>query len=196
MENIREKNINGIELSSDEKYKWYAIMCIPNHEKAVKTRIDSVIKLKGLDKWIDIVHVPTMKEFLVKDGKRISKNKVMIPGYILIHMDLSNGELIPTIRNTKGVSSWLNPTDGKQSNRPEVMRNRDVDRFLNVSNESEKIDIDFSVGEKIKVISGSFSGFNGVINHIKGERVNVLITIFGQETPTDLYMSDIEKLND
>ena len=194
MENINEKNINGIELSTDEKYKWYAIMCIPNHENAVKTRIDSEIKLKGLDKWIDIVHVPTMKEFIIKSGKRVAKNKVMIPGYILIHMDLTNGELIPTIRSTKGVSSWLNPTDGKKSNRPEQMRDRDVDRFLNVSVESEKICADFIVDEEVKVVSGHFSGFNGVINHIKGEKVRVLITIFGQETPTDLDMIDIEKI--
>ena len=100
MSNINKKDIDVVEISTDEKFEWYALMCIPNHEKSVKKTIESNLRLAKLEGWVDLVHVPTMKEAEVKNGKRVIKEKVMIPGYILVHMDISNGEVIPCVRNS------------------------------------------------------------------------------------------------
>jgi transcriptional antiterminator NusG len=195
MSNIDKKDIDVIEISTDEKFEWYALMCIPNHEKSVKKTIEANLKLVNLEKWVDIIHVPTMKEVSVKDGKRIIKEKVMIPGYILVHMDMSNGEVIPCIRNSKGVSSWLNPTDGKVKQRPEKMRNRDVERFLNVATENnESLEESYVVGEEVEIINGAFSTFKASIKTIKGDKINVVTEVFGRETIVELYIGDIKKI--
>ena len=196
MSKINKKNIEVVEISKDERFEWYALMCIPNHEKSVKKTIESNLNLANLNRWVDIIHVPTMKEAHVKNGKRVLKEKTMIPGYILVHMDLSNGEVIPCIKNSKGVSSWLNPTDGKAKTRPERMRNRDVERFLNVAEErNESIEIDFSIGETIEITSGAFSTFKGVITYINNDKVNVCTEVFGRETMVELNMNGIKKIN-
>lgn len=194
MTNIDKNEIEAIEISTDEKFEWYALMCIPNHEKSVKKAIEANLKLANLEKWVDVIHVPTMKEVNVKDGKRIVKDKVMIPGYILVHMDLKNGEVIPCIRGSKGVSSWLNPSDGKLKQTPEKMRNRDIQRFLNVAVENdESLSISFVEGEEIEIVNGAFSTFKGTIKSINNEKINVSTEIFGRETLVELSVLDIKK---
>jgi transcription termination/antitermination protein NusG len=195
MSKINKKEIEQIEISSDERFNWYALMCIPNHEKSVKKTIESNLKLSNLDSWVDIIHVPSMTEASVKDGKRVLKDKVMIPGYILVHMDLNNGEVIPCIRNSKGVSSWLNPSEGKSKIRPEKMRRRDVDRFLNVAEEkNETIRVEYFIGEIVEIVNGAFSTFKGEIKNISGDKINVVSEIFGRETLVELHGEDIKKI--
>jgi transcriptional antiterminator NusG len=194
MTNIDKEEIEAIAISSDKRFEWYALMCIPNHEKSVKKAIDANLKLANLEKWVDVIHVPTMKEVNVKNGKRIVKDKVMIPGYILVHMDLKNGEVIPCIRASKGVSSWLNPTDGKLKQTPEKMRNRDIQRFLNVGAKNDKsLDINFVVGEKIEIVNGAFSTFTATIKSINNDKISVTTDIFGRETDVELSSLDIKK---
>ena len=194
MTNIDKKEIEAIEISTEDRFEWYALMCIPNHEKSVKKAINANLRLANLEKWVDVIHVPTMKEVNVKDGKRIVKDKVMIPGYILVHMDLKNGEVIPCIRNSKGVSSWLNPTDGKTKQTPEKMRNRDIQRFLNVAVESnESLDINYVEGEKVEIVNGAFSSFMATIKSINNDKINVSTEIFGRETLVELNVLDIKK---
>lgn len=195
MTDIEKKEIEAIEISKDEKFEWYALMCIPNHEKSVKKAIEANLRLANLEKWVDVIHVPTMKDVKIKDGKRIVKDKVMIPGYILVHMDLRNGEVIPCIRSAKGVSSWLNPTDGKLKQTPEKMRNRDVERFLNVAVENdESLNISFVENEEIEIINGAFSTFKGTIKKINKDKISVSTDIFGRETLVELNILDIKKL--
>ena len=191
---IDSRDIHEVEISTDERFEWYALMCIPNHEKSVKKTIDSNLELANLKDWVDIVHVPTMKDVQMKDGKRIVKEKVMINGYILVHMDLENGEVMPCIRASKGVSGWLNPSDGKLKQRPERMRDRDVKRFLNVAVENnEAVSIDYVVGERVEIINGAFATFIGTIDTISNGKVSVTTEIFDRETQVELVVGDIQK---
>ncbi len=184
-----------IHISSDIRFKWYALICIANHEKSVKKTIENEIRKRGLNNWVDIIHIPTMKEVIIQNGKSITRDKTMIPGYILIHMDISNSELIPTIKNSKGVLSWLNPSEGKVKQRPEVVRERDIERLLKVSRSNNEIlESQFNVGETVKLIDGVFSGMIGVIEEIKNDKVLVLVSIFGRKTPTEMKKTEIEKI--
>jgi len=176
--------------------KWYVIKTISGQEEKVKTYINTEIKREGFDDYVGQIVVPMEKVIQIKDGKKITKEKVHFPGYVMIESKLI-GEIPHIIKNIPGVISFLSATKGGD---PVPMRKKEVDRMLGKMDElldsDDTISIPFILNETIKVVDGPFNGFNGTIEKINEEKrkLEVMVLIFGRKTPLELSFMQVEKI--
>lgn len=176
--------------------KWYVVRAVSGQENKVKAYIETETVRLGMEDYVSQVLVPTEKVVQVKDGKKIAKEKVYFPGYIMIEANLT-GEVPHIIKSIPGVIGFLGETKGGE---PVPLRMSEVNRMLGKVDElSVKIDnvaIPFSVGETIKVIDGPFNGFNGTIEKVNDEKrkLEVMVKIFGRKTPLELSFMQVEKV--
>jgi transcription termination/antitermination protein NusG len=160
--------------------KWYVLRTVGGKEKKVKEYIDSEISNLGLQEYVSQVLIPTEKVFQVRNGKKISKERIFLPGYILIEAALV-GEIPHILRGITNVIGFLGDTKGGD---PTPMRMSEVNRILGkvdeLANKDEEINIPYFVGEMIKVTDGPFNGFTGVIEEVNAEKkkLKVMVKIF------------------
>ena len=162
--------------------KWYVIRAVGGKEKKAKEYIEHEIKNLGLGDYVSQVLIPTEKVYQLRNGKRISTERIFYPGYILIEAALT-GEIQHIIRNLPHVSGFL--TEGKDKE-PVPLRESEVNRILGkvddlMDMEEESI-TPFVVGEAVKVTDGPFSGFDGTIEEISEDKkkLKVMVKIFGR----------------
>ncbi|WP_320815227.1 transcription termination/antitermination protein NusG [Flavobacterium sp.] len=176
--------------------KWYVVRAVSGQENKVKAYIETEIVRLGMEDYISQVLVPTEKVFQIKDGKKIAKEKVYFPGYIMIEANLT-GEVPHIIKSVTSVIGFLGETKGGE---PVPLRQSEVNRMLGKVDElSVKIDnvaIPFSIGETVKVVDGPFNGFNGTIEKVNEEKrkLEVMVKIFGRKTPLELSFMQVEKV--
>jgi transcriptional antiterminator NusG len=146
--------------------------------------------------YISQVLVPTEKVVTVRDGKKIAKDKVYFPGYIMIEANLT-GEIPHIIKSIPGVIGFLGETKGGDA---VPLRLSEVNRMLGKVDElSVKVDnvaIPYTIGETVKVVDGPFNGFNGTIEKVNEEKrkLEVMVKIFGRKTPLELSFMQVEKV--
>ncbi|WP_430400225.1 transcription termination/antitermination protein NusG [Flavobacterium sp.] len=176
--------------------KWYVVRAVSGQENKVKAYIETEITRLGMEDYISQVLVPTEKVVQIKDGKKIAKEKVYFPGYIMIEANLT-GEVPHIIKSVTSVIGFLGETKGGE---PVPLRQSEVNRMLGKVDElSIKIDsvaIPYSIGETVKVIDGPFNGFNGTIEKVNEEKrkLEVMVKIFGRKTPLELSFMQVEKV--
>lgn len=172
-----------------QELKWYAIRVYANQEKKVKDYIHHTILTENYEKWVDELLVPTEKSFNLKKGKKIVREKITFPGYVLIKANLTP-DMIKAIRRTKGVLSFT----GDRSGKPIALKQTEVDNIIGRIAEKDTV-IPFIVGETVKIIDGVFNNFNGVVESVQDEKqkVRVIVQIFGRKTPVDVQYHQIEK---
>ncbi|GIZ14913.1 transcription termination/antitermination protein NusG [Capnocytophaga catalasegens] len=176
--------------------KWYVIRAVSGQENKVKHYIETEVARLGYSDYVEEVLVPTEKVPQVRNGKKINKEKVFFPGYVMVKANLA-GEIAHIIKGISGVISFLGETKGGD---PIPLRKSEVNRLLGTVDElSEKIEtviIPFEVGETVRVIDGPFNGFNGVIEKVNEEKrkLEVMVKIFGRKTPLDLSYMQVEKV--
>ena len=170
----------------DEVKKWYVLRAIGGKEKKVKEYIESEIKRLDLQEYISQVLIPTEKVYQIRSGKKISKERNYLPGYVLIEAVLV-GEIPHILRSIPNVIGFL----GSKNNEPVPLRTSEVNRILGKVDElaasDEELNIPFFVGENVKVIDGPFNSFTGVIEEVNDEKkkLKVMVKIFGRKTPLD-----------
>ena len=176
--------------------KWYVVRAVSGQENKVKAYIEAEAVRLGMEDYISQVLVPTEKVVQIKDGKKIAKEKVYFPGYIMIEANLT-GEVPHIIKSVTSVIGFLGETKGGE---PVPLRMSEVNRMLGKVDElSVKIDnvsIPFSIGETVKVVDGPFNGFNGTIEKVNDEKrkLEVMVKIFGRKTPLELSFMQVEKV--
>lgn len=176
--------------------KWYVVRAVSGQENKVKAYIESETLRLGMSDYVSQVLVPTEKVVQIRDGKKVAKEKVYFPGYIMIEANLT-GEVPHIIKSIPGVIGFLGETKGGD---PVPLRMSEVNRMLGKVDElSVKVDnisIPFSVGETVKVIDGPFNGFNGAIEKVNEEKrkLEVMVKIFGRKTPLELSFMQVEKV--
>ncbi|WP_338410730.1 transcription termination/antitermination protein NusG [uncultured Flavobacterium sp.] len=176
--------------------KWYVVRAVSGQENKVKNYIETEINRLGMSDYVSQVLVPTEKVVQIKDGKKISKEKVYFPGYIMIEAILT-GEVPHIIRSITNVIGFLGETKGGDA---VPLRQSEVNRMLGKVDElavnADSIAIPFSFGETIKVIDGPFNGFNGTIEKVNEEKrkLEVMVKIFGRKTPLELSFMQVEKV--
>ena len=176
--------------------KWYVVRAVSGQENKVKAYIETETTRLGMADYISQVLVPTEKVVTVRDGKKIAKDKVYFPGYIMIEANLT-GEIPHIIKSIPGVIGFLGETKGGE---PVPLRMAEVNRMLGkvdeLSVKTENVNIPYSIDETVKVIDGPFNGFNGTIEKINEEKrkLEVMVKIFGRKTPLELSFTQVEKV--
>ncbi len=176
--------------------KWYVVRAVSGQENKVKAYIETEINRLNIGDYISQVLVPTEKIVTVKEGKKIVKDKVYFPGYIMIEANLA-GEIPHIIKSITSVIGFLGEVKGGD---PVPLRMSEVNRMLGKVDElAVKTDshaIPFTINETIKVIDGPFNGFNGTVEKINEEKrkLEVMVKIFGRKTPLELSFMQVEKV--
>ena len=179
-----------------QEKKWYVIRAISGQENKIKTYIESEVKRLKIDSFVEEITVPTQKVIQIRNGKKVSKEKVYFPGYIMIKANLT-GEIPHIIRSFPNILGFLGETKGGD---PVPLRGNEVSRMLGkvdeLSMDAENIVIPFTIGESIKVIDGPFNGFNGNIEKVNEDKrkLEVMVKIFGRKTPLELSYMQVEKI--
>lgn len=181
---------------TDSVMKWYVVRAIGGQENKVKSYIETEIARVGLSDHVNQVLVPKEKVIQIRNGKKINKEKVYFPGYIMIEANLS-GEVSHLIKSITGVIGFLGEKKGGD---PVPMRKSEVNRMLGKVDElaiqDENIAIPFTVGETVKVVDGPFNGFDGTIERVIEDKrkLEVMVKIFGRKTPLELSYMQVEKI--
>jgi len=175
--------------------KWYVVRSVSGQENKIKSYIESEVKRLELEDYIEEVLVPTEKVIQIRNGKKINKERVYFPGYIMVKASLA-GEIPHIIKSINGVIGFLGETKGGD---PVPLRQSEVNRMLGKVDElavqDDSINIPYVIGETIKVIDGPFNSFNGIIEEVNEEKkkLKVMVKIFGRKTPLELSFMQVEK---
>jgi transcriptional antiterminator NusG len=173
---------------------WYILKVQSNRERSIAEALERKIKVEGLGHYFDQVIVPTEKVTEFKGGKKKIVERKLYPGYIVVHMHI-NDDTWFAVRETSGVGDFTG-AGGK----PTPMLQSEVSRIVQTDDEeateSPKLDIKFSIGDKVKVKEGNFESFEGEVGTIDeaSGRVTVMINIFGRSTPVELEYWQIEAM--
>jgi transcription termination/antitermination protein NusG len=174
---------------------WYVVHSYAGYENKVKANLESRIASLDMEEYIFQVEVPTEEVTEVKNGKRMQVQRKVFPGYILVRMDL-NDESWGAVRNTPGVTGFVGATS-----RPSPLTVDEVVRILAPATQKKETRpqvkvVDFEVGESVTVMDGPFATLPATISEISpdAQKVKVLVSIFGRETPVELSFSQVSKI--
>lgn len=177
-------------------FEWYVLRAISGKENKVREYIEIEMQNSDLGQYVTQVIIPTEKVVQIRAGKKITKDRNLLPGYVLVEANLT-GEIQHRLRNMPNVLGFIGTTGS--DTKPTPIRPSEVNRILGTVDEllesGEEMLIPYYVNENIKVISGPFSGFSGVIEEVNNERkkLKVMVSIFGRKTPLELGFTQVEK---
>ena len=178
---------------SETGKNWYVLRAVSGKEAKVKEYIEAEMKHNTLlQSYVSQVLIPLEKHASLRNGKRVVKEKISLPGYVFIEADLV-GDVAHTLRFMPNVLGFLGGLDN-----PSPVPQADINRMLGNAEEAELMDdskIPYSVDETVKVTDGPFSGFSGVIEEVNTEKhkLKVMVKIFGRKTPLELGFMQVEK---
>ena len=173
--------------------RWYSVSVLSNFEKQVAEKIRQAVADAGLEDEIEEVLVPTEEVLEIRRGKKVTSERRLMPGYVLVKMEMSNRgyHLISSINRVTG---FLGP-QGK----PQAMRDDDMRGILNRAEVAVAAPprnlIRFDIGEKVRVTDGPFEGFEGMVEEVDEgtNRLKVTVSIFGRATPVELEFTQVSK---
>ncbi len=167
--------------------KWYVVHTYSGYENKVKTDLEKTIKNRELEDYFFDIVVPMEEQIEIKDGKRKTNLKKVFPGYVLVKMIVTE-ESWYIVRNTRGVTGFVGSgTD------PIPLTNEEI---RNMGFEATVINVDYDVNDTVRVVNGPLASFIGTVQEINKEKnkVKVLVSMFGRETPVELEFSQVEKI--
>ena len=172
--------------------RWYSVSVLSNFEKKIAQQIRDSVEEKGMQDDIDEVLVPTEEVIEVRRGKKVSTERRFMPGYVLVHMQMSD-EAYHLVNSINRVTGFLGP-----QGRPMPMRDAEVEQILGRVEENAEAPrtlISFDIGEKVKVTDGPFEDFDGFVEQVDedAQRLKVMVSIFGRETPVELEYTQVTK---
>lgn len=177
----------------DNEKKWYVVNTYSGHESKVKENLEMRTESMNMENNIFRVIVPETKEVEIKDGVKKEKVKKMFPGYVLVEMIMSD-EAWYVVRNTPGVTGFIG-SSGKGA-KPTPLLPQEIDKILaNMGMSRVDIESEIEVGDAVTIIDGPFKGMSGKVENIdlENQKLNVLIDLFGQETPVEVDLLQISK---
>lgn len=184
-------------MSEQKEFHWYVMKAIGGKEKQVKSYLEAEIRTLRLDEHITKVLIPTEKYYGVLRGKKVVKERVSFPGYVLVQCAMV-GEIPHILRNIPGVLGFLSNTKESMFH-ASPLRESEVNRILGqvdeqAQNEQIENETIYNVGDAVKVIDGPFASFIGTIEAVDDVRrkLTVAVKIFGRRTPMELNYAQVE----
>ncbi|MFC5992648.1 transcription termination/antitermination protein NusG [Pseudonocardia hispaniensis] len=187
--------------------EWYVVHSYAGYENKVKTNLETRVQTLGVEDYVYQVEVPTEEVTEIKNGQRKQVQRKVLPGYILVRMEL-NDQSWGAVRNTPGVTGFVGATS-----KPSPLSIDDVVKFLVPKTEQPRkdvagksaaaaaagttpVEVDFEVGESVTVMDGPFATLPATISEVNvdGQKLKVLVSIFGRETPVELTFSQVSKI--
>jgi transcription termination/antitermination protein NusG len=175
-------------------FRWYVINTYSGHENKVKANLEHRIDSMHQAPKFRRVVVPTEQVIETKDGQKVQTEKRVLPGYVLVNMDLTD-ESWAVVKNTPGVTGFAGP-----GGKPVPLTQGDIDRILHTGaggGEKPRTQIEFQLGEQVKVTSGPLSDFDGEIVDVNGDqqKLKVLVDIFERQVPVELAFDQVKKID-
>ena len=173
--------------------KWYVLHTYSGYENKVKKNLESRIETMGLENNVFAIEIPTETVTEIKDGgRRVETEKKVFPGYVLVRMELDDRSWA-AVRNTPGVTGFV----GSQGN-PEPLTRDEYNKIMKRTSVEapRKTATNLEVGQSVKVVSGPLADFDGVVSEVSPEanKVKVLVSIFGRETPVELSFDQVARI--
>jgi transcriptional antiterminator NusG len=176
--------------------RWYIIHAYSGFENKVRESIQSEAARMGLERFVDQIEVPTETVTEIKRGKKVQSERKFMPGYVLAKLEM-NDQVYHLVKNTPKVTGFLGP-GGKPQPIPDAQAARmlDTDEAAAAHAPKQKINVDYEIGDAVKVLDGPFASFNGVVEELDFDRgrVKVSVSIFGRATPVELEFEQVERV--
>jgi len=180
-----------LEAEPDDGREWFVVHTYSGYENKVKVNLERRVESMNMaDKIFEVV-IPSEEQLEIKNGKRVITQRKIFPGYVLVQMIMDDDSWY-VVRNTPGITGFVG-----MGTKPTPLLPEEVDSIIRQTGaEAPTPKIKFSEGESVKITSGPFGGFIGVVDEINLERgkIRVLVSMFGRETPVELEFSQLEKL--
>jgi transcriptional antiterminator NusG len=178
-------------------FQWYVVNTYSGHENKVKQNLEHRIQSMNQQQRFRRVVVPTEQVIETKDGQKVQTEKRVLPGYVLVNMDL-NDDAWGVVKNTPGVTGFVGA-----GAKPVPLSQGEVDRILHTGVPGgdgagrPRPQVEFSLGESVKVTSGPLSDFDGEIVEVnpEGQKLKVLVDIFERQVPVELGFDQVKKLD-
>jgi transcriptional antiterminator NusG len=193
-----EEQIVEVESPYDRPGRWYVVHTYSGYENKVRSNMGNVVASRGLEDRVFEVVIPMEDVDEFKGGKKVTVQKKVFPGYLLVRCDLDD-DTWGAIRNTPGVTGFVGP-----GTKPTPLSRREVENILQVKAEGvpgaapkrTRARLEYEVNETVRVKEGPFADFSGQISEINEDqlKLKVLVNIFGRETPVELEFSQVAKL--
>ncbi len=173
--------------------KWYVFRAVSGKEMKAKEYIEALVKNDTmLQKHVFQILLPTEKHATLRNGKRVEKEKLRLPGYLFVEA-IMNGDVAHNLRFSPNVMGVLGGLDN-----PTPVSEHEINRMIGAAEETfvqEDLDTPYAAGETVKVVDGPFGGFSGVIEEVSPEKrkLKVMVKIFGRKTPLELSFMQVEK---
>jgi transcriptional antiterminator NusG len=175
-------------------FRWYVINTYSGHENKVKANLEHrIVSMNQAPRFRRVV-VPTEQVIETKDGQKVQAEKRVLPGYVLVNMDL-NDEAWSVVKNTPGVTGFVGA-----GAKPVPLAQGEVDRILHTGTalgERPRTQVQFTLGESVKVTSGPLSDFDGEIVDVNPDqqKLKVLVDIFERQVPVELGFDQVKKID-
>ena len=175
-------------------FRWYVINTYSGHENKVKANLEHRIDSMGQRMRFRRVVVPTEQVIETKDGQKVQTEKRVLPGYVLVNMDM-NDDAWTVVKNTPGVTGFVGA-----GAKPVPLSQGEVDRILHTGQAqgaAPRAQVQFSLGESVKVTSGPLSDFDGEIVDVNPDqqKLKVLVDIFERQVPVELAFDQVKKID-
>jgi transcriptional antiterminator NusG len=197
---LNKETIDSMAEKKDSKPKkrWYVVHTYSGYENKVKTNLEKRIEYMNMGEKIFRVEVPQKPVTKIKDGKKTEREEKIYPGYVLVEMILDEDSWY-VVRHTAGVTKFISAGAKENSKRlkPIPVKESEIKKILYKTQTTvAKVELDVKVGDKVKIISGPFSDFDGIITEVYPDKAKLraTVSIFGRETPVELEYKQIEKV--
>ena len=171
--------------------RWYIVNTYSGHENKVKTNLEKRVEYLGLGEKIFRVEVPQKTVTVVKNGRRQDKDEKVFPGYVLVEMIMDDDSWF-VVQNTAGVTKFVGA-----NKKPIPAKESEIRKIIHkVQVQTAKIELDVKVDDKVRIISGPFADFDGIITEVYPDKAKLRanVSIFGRETPVELEYNQIQKV--